>query len=195
MVMFHVALWRERLWNGLADAAEGRPVNTQPGDIDEFNDAEIAGAAGMSLADAAARADAALTSLIAMLETMGDQPFKWYMADTTAEAIVRNSYIHPRVHLAEQFVERGDVARGQALLEESASEMRRAEAPAHLLGAALYNLAGVRTAQGRHEEALALLEEALPVRPDLKVGAATDPDLAPLRDSPRFHALIEDQPA
>jgi tetratricopeptide (TPR) repeat protein len=172
-----------------------RPVNAQPGDIDEFNDAEMAGAAGMSLADAAARADAALTSPIAMLETMGDQPFKWYMADTTAEAIVRNSYIHPRVHLAEQFVERGDVARGQALLEESASEMRRAEAPAHLLGAALYNLAGVRTAQGRHEEALALLEEALPVRPDLKVGAATDPDLAPLRDSPRFHALIEDQPA
>jgi tetratricopeptide (TPR) repeat protein len=73
--------------------------------------------------------------------------------------------------------------------------MRRAEAPAHLLGAALYNLAGVRTAQGRPEEALALLEEALPMRPDLNVGAATDPDLAPLRDSPRFHTLIEDQPA
>lgn len=194
MVMVHIAQWRERLWNALAETAEGRPVNPPQGDIDELNDAAMAGDAGVSLADAAARADAALTSIIAMLETNGDQPFKWYMADTTAEAIVRNSYIHPRMHIAEQFIERGNVTRGQALFEESASEMRRLEAPAHILGAALYNVAGVRTAQGRIDEALGVLEEALPMRQDLKSGAATDPDLAPLRELPRFRALIEDAP-
>jgi tetratricopeptide (TPR) repeat protein len=193
MVMFHVAQWRERLWNALADATEGRPVNAPPGNIDELNDAEMAGAGGVSLADAAARSDAALTSLIAMWETMGDQPFKWYMADTTAEALVRNSYIHPRIHLSEQFLERGDVVRSQGIVEESASEMRRLQAPGHILGAALYNLAAVRAAQGRADDALALLEEALPMRPDLKAAAATEPDLAPLRDSPRFQALVGDQ--
>jgi hypothetical protein len=195
MVMFHIAQWRERLWNGLADAAEGRPVNSPPVDIDELNDAEMVGAAGVSLADAVARADAALTSIVAILGTSGDQPFKWYMAETTAEAAVRNSYIHPRIHLSEQFIERGNVTRGQALLEESASEMRRLEAPAHILGAALYDVAGVRTAQGRNDEALDLLEEALPMRPDLKAGAAADPDLGPLRESPRFRALMADAPA
>jgi hypothetical protein len=193
MVMFHVAQWRERLWNALADATEGRPVNAPPGNIDELNDAEMAGAGGVSLADAAARSDAALTSLIAMWETMGDQPFKWYMADTTAEALVRNSYIHPRIHLSEQFLERGDVVRSQGIVEESASEMRRLQAPGHILGAALYNLAAVRAAQGRADDALALLEEGLPMRPDLKAAAATEPDLAPLRDSPRFQALVGDQ--
>jgi hypothetical protein len=39
MVMFHLAQWRERLWDALADATEGRPVNAPPGDIDELNNA------------------------------------------------------------------------------------------------------------------------------------------------------------
>jgi hypothetical protein len=191
MVMFHLAKWRDRLWNALAEAAEGRPVNAPPGNIDELNDAEMAGSAEMSLADAAAHSDAALTSLIAMWEALGDRPFNWYMAATTGEALIRNSYIHPRIHLADQFVERGDAARSQKLLEESAMEMRGAEAPGLILGAALYNLAGVRVAQDRIEDALALLEEGLPMRPDLKPVAAEDPDLAPLRDSPRFRALLD----
>jgi hypothetical protein len=191
MMFFHVAQWRDRLWNGLAGAGEGRPVNPPEGDIDELNDAEMAGADGVSLADAAARSDAALTSLIAMFETMGDRPFNWYTAETTAEALIRNSYIHPRIHLADQYVQRGAVARSRRLLEESASEMRRAEAPGHILGAALYNLAAVRVAQDRVEEALALLEEGLPMRRDLKAVAREDPDLASLRDSTRFRALTQ----
>jgi len=190
MTMFHLAQWRDRLWNGLGEAAAERPVNAPPGDIDELNDAEMAGASEVSLADAAARSDAALTSIMAMFETLGDRPFNWYMAETTGEAILRNSYLHPRIHLADQFMQRGDVSRSQRLTEETVSELREAEAPERLVGAALYNLAAVRAAQDRSEEALALLEEGLAMRPDLKAGAAQDPDLAPLRESARFRALI-----
>ena len=192
MVFFHLAKWRERLWNAMAGASEGRPVDAPAGNIDELNDREMKGAAGVSLADASARSDAALTSLIAMLETMGDVPFTWYAAATTGEALVRNSYIHPRIHLADQFLQRGDVARSQRLLEDSASEMRRVDAPGHILGGALYNLAGVRASQDRIEEALALLEESLPMRQDLKAMARDDPDLALLRDTLRFRALTQD---
>ena len=191
MMFFHLALWRERLWNALASASEERPVDAPQGSIDELNDREMKGAAGVSLADAAARSDAALTSLIAMLETMGDVPFKWYAAETVGEAIVRNSYVHPRIHLADQLLRSGDEERSRGLLEVSATEMRRAEAPGHILGAALYNLAGVRAAQSRVDEALDLLEEALPMRPDLRAAAADDGDLAPLRDLPRFRAITE----
>jgi len=125
-----------------------------------------------------------------MFETMGDVPFTWFTAETSAAALVRNSYIHPRVHLADQYLQSGDVARSQRIIEESANEMQRTEAPGHILGGALYNLAGVRVTQDRVDEALSLLEEGLPMRPDLKVVAANDPDLAPLRDSQRFQVLI-----
>jgi hypothetical protein len=194
MMFFHVARWRERLWNGLADAGEGRPANPPENTIDELNDAEMAGAGNVSLADAAARSEAAFTSLIAMFETMGDVPFSWFTAETSAEALVRNSYIHPRVHLADQYLQSGDVARSRRIIEESADEMRRTEAPGHILGAALYNLAGVRVAEDRIDEALSLLEEGLPMRADLKIVAAKDPDLAPLRDSERFRALTSPLP-
>jgi hypothetical protein len=194
MTMFHIAQWRERLWNGLTEVAAERPVNAPPGDIDEFNDAEMAGAAGVSLADAAARSDAALTSIMAMWEAIGDRPFKWYISETTGEAIIRNSYLHPRIHLADQFLERGEVARSQRLVEETAAELRAAEAPERVLGAALYNLAVVRAAQIRIDDALALLEEGLPMRPDLRAAAVVDPDLAPLRDSPRFRVMVGSEP-
>lgn len=191
MTMFHLALWRERLWNGLTEAAAERPVNAPPGDIDELNDAEMAGAAGVSLADAAARSDAALTSIIAMWETFGDRPFNWYISETSGEAILRNSFLHPRIHLADQFLERGEASRSDRLVEETVSDLRAAEAPTRVLGAAIYNLAAVRARQGRSDEALAHLEEGLAMREDLKAAAAEDPDLASLHESARFRALTE----
>jgi hypothetical protein len=189
--MFHLAQWRDRLWNGLSEAAAERPINAPPGDIDEFNDAEMAGAAGVSLADAAARSEAALTSIIAMWETLGDRPFDWYISETTGEAILRNSYLHARNHLADQFLELGEVARSQQLTEETANDLRAVEAPGRVLGAALINLAAVRVAQLRNDEALDLLEEGLAMRPDLKAAAAELDDFESVRGEPRFRALTQ----
>jgi tetratricopeptide (TPR) repeat protein len=188
---FHLAQWRERLRNALSEGAAGRRVNAPIGNIDELNDVEMAGAGDVTLAGEAARSEAALTSLIAMLAAAGEQPFTWYMAATTAEAIVRNSYLHPRIHIADQFRERGDVRRSDRLFEETASELRKVEAPGHLLGAALFNLASVRATQGRSDEALTLLEEALPMRPDLRAILPGDPEFAALRESPRFRTLLD----
>lgn len=191
MTMFHIAQWRDRLWNGLTETAAERPVNAPPGDIDELNDAEMVGATGVSLVDAAARSEAALTSIIAMWETLGDRPFNWYISETTGEAILRNSYLHPRIHLADQFLQRGDAARSQRLTEETASELRAVEAPERVLGAALYNLAAVRATQLRSDEALDLLEESLAMREDLRTGAAANEDFASVRGEPRFRALTQ----
>lgn len=190
MTMFHIANWRERLWNGLTEAAAERPVTAPPGNIDELNDAEMVGAVGVSLADAAARSDAALTSIVAMWETIGDQPLKWYVSETTGEAIMRNSYLHPRIHLAHQYLERGEAERSHRLTEETVAELRAVEAPGRVLGAALYNLAAIRATQERSDEALDLLEESLAMREDMKATAAEDEDFASVRNDSRFRALI-----
>ena len=188
LIFFHLAQWRGRLRRALAEEREGRPYGPLAVDIDALNDAELPQGAGMSLRDAAARADEEMAGLIDLADA--ERPFAWGPATTVAEALIRNSYIHPRNHMAGYLKENGDEAGAHRLLEEAATELRRAGAPPLSLGAALYNLAAVRVAQGRTEEALDLLDEAVALRPDLAAAAAADADLATLKGNARFDALL-----
>jgi tetratricopeptide (TPR) repeat protein len=190
LTMFHLARWRGRLRHAMSQFAEGRPFEPPPGSVDEFNDAELTAGAELSLAGAAAQSDAAFGELLELWASLGDRPFKWYMATTTAEALVRNSYSHPRIHMGQYYLDRSNDRRAHELFEESAAELRRAQATPHILGAALCNLAGARAMQGRFDEALELLEEGLPMRTDLIAPVATEPDFEKVRDSPRFRALV-----
>src|ERR1700674_1823962 len=171
LVMFHISMWRERLRDALTEFRHSRPYAAPPENIDEVNDAELASGIGTPLADAAARSDKLLTELIALAGELGDRPFKWFSATTTGEALLRNSYSHPRVHLVAYLRENGGRDRAHRMLEDAASEMREISAPASALGAALYNLACGRVDQDRLDDALELLVEEFPLRPDLKDGS------------------------
>lgn len=190
LIMFHISMWRERLRDALTEFRHARPYAAPPENIDEVNDAELASGIGTPLADAAARSDKLLTELIALAGELGDRPFKWFTATTTGEALLRNSCTHPRVHIVAYLMENDQRDRAYRILEEAASEMREISAPASALGAALYNLACGRVDQDRLDDALELLVEAFPLRPDLKEAAKGDPDLAALRDNPGFKALV-----
>ncbi len=189
LLMAHIASWREQLRAALIEASRGQRVSGPPTDIDAFNAAELARSAGISLDEGATRADALLGDLIDLWATLGDRPFRWFTAETTGEALVRNSYHHPRVHLAGHHVERGDRVSGYRIFEVSVDQLRGAGAPPHTLGSAVYNLAGARVGQGRLAEALTMLEEAIQMRPDIRSIADDDPDLAPLKNDARFKAL------
>jgi hypothetical protein len=56
-------------------------------------------------------------------------------------------------------------------------------------GLVLFNLACAEVRLGRHDDALEHLERAVALDPELRENAATDDDLAPLREDPRFAAL------
>jgi tetratricopeptide (TPR) repeat protein len=190
LIFFHLAQWRERLRGALSDFHAGREYKPPPQNIDEFNDRELAMGHRVPLSQAVTRADAALAALIDLSETVGDQPFTWNLTRTTGDALVRNSYMHPRVHLSAYLRENGEIAGAQQLVEETAHDLRELWPRPLILGAALFNLAAARVAQGRKDEALELLEEAAPMRPDLAEAAAGDPDLAPLKDDERFEKMI-----
>ncbi len=190
LLMAHIASWREQLRGSLIEASRGEPVSGPPLDIDAFNAVVLARNAGISLEEAAARADALLVDQIDLWATLGDRPFSWFTAKTTGEALVRNSYLHPRNHLAEHYLERGDRTRGSDVFDETAGELRRADTPGHILGPAIYSLASARVAQGRNDEAMELLAEAFAMREELRSDARKDPDLAPLKTHPGFQALI-----
>jgi len=54
----------------------------------------------------------------------------------------------------------------------------------------LYNIACLESRLGHQDEALEPLERSLAASPEFKKIAATDDDLAPLHDDPRFQALV-----
>jgi DinB family protein len=191
LLLFHVYRWRERLRNGLRQLRDGQAVTPPPENVDELNDRELQQGRGVSLRDAAERADATLAELIELYRAVGEKRLKWYIAETTGEALVRHSYFHPRNHIGEHFIERGDRQRGRLIFEETVADLRAAEAPHHTLGPALVNLANVRIGDGQVDVALRLLGEGLPMRPDLRTAVANDPEFAPLKGDSRFQALIK----
>src|ERR1700730_18481023 len=129
LLMAHIASWRNRLRDSLIEVSRGLPVSGPPADIDGVNAAQLARDAGISLEEAATRAETGLADLLDLWATIGDRPFSWFTAKTIGEALVRNSYIHPRRHLAEHYVERGDRVRGDRLKNETLAELRRVGAP------------------------------------------------------------------
>jgi hypothetical protein len=187
--MFHIAQWRGRLRNALTDDRAGRQHAPFTGNVDELNDAELPKGAAVPLAEAAAHADEELAQLIELAAQ--DGPFKWGPTGTVAEALIRNSYIHPRNHMSAYLRENGDGPAADRMIEEAATALRNAAAPPFCLGAALYNLVGVRVRQGRPSDALDLLEEAAPMRSDLAAAAAGDADLLLLHSDPRFQAIVK----
>ena len=191
LVMFHICMWRERMKNALTDVREGRVYTPGPENVDEANDAELAGGLGVALVDIAERSDILLASLIKLWEEVGERPFKWYSNNTTTQALLGNSYVHPRNHIVAYLTENGDLAGAYRLLEDAASDMREVAAPPTTLGVALYNFACACATQDRVDEALELLVEAFPMRPDLKEHALADPDLEALHDNPGFKALVK----
>lgn len=193
LLMFHLGMWRERMRNALTATAEGRTPGPPPPleQQDEFNDAELANGIGTPLADAAARSDHLIGEIIELYERLGERPFDWYAAKNTTEAVLRNSYTHPRTHLFEYLKENGDSDRANELFELAYADMKTAEAPPLIMATVLYNLACVRAIQGRLDDAIESLEQAVHLRPQMKNDAPKDSDLAVLYDDPRFQELVK----
>ncbi len=190
--MFHVGMWRERMRNALTEMSEDRPYTPPPEDLDDFNNAELPNGIGTPLSDAAARSDHLLGEIIKLYAQVGERPMTWYRSRTTTEAVLVNSYIHPRVHMYEYLRENGELGRANRLLEDAEAQMRAMEAPALQLSAAIYNLACARCSQGRLDEAIKGLKEAFEIRPELKKLAVGDSDLVAIHNDPRFKELVAD---
>ena len=188
LIFFHCAQWRGRLRDALV-AFEAGDEYTQPGNIDDLNDRELPDGDGLLLVEAAARADLLLGELMVLSGRLVDRYFQWTITRTCGDAIVRNSYFHPRLHLTAYLQQNGEDRRAHQLLENTVGELRELWPAPVILGASLYNLAAARVAQERPEQAIDLLEEAAPMRPDILLHAPGDPDLAPLKGNRRFEAL------
>jgi hypothetical protein len=194
LLMFHLGMWRERMRTRLQDMAEGRTPSPPPANVDEVNDAEIANGIGTPLADASARSDHLLGEIIELYGKVGHRPLEWYRWKTTTEAVIGNSYLHPRSHLYEYLKENGETDLANRLFEDAVTDLADMKGVPMLHATVVYNLACARANQGRLDEALAAVQLAISLRPDIKGWAPTDEDLRPLWDDARFKRLVERSP-
>ena len=125
--MFHVAMWRERMRDSLKAATQGSEYRLS-GTRDEINDAELANGIGTPLSDAAARSEQLLSEIVELVDAVGDRPIQWLAEVSSTDAVLRNSYSHPRRHICEYLAENGDAAGARKLLDEGLSELRQASA-------------------------------------------------------------------
>lgn len=121
--MFHIAMWRERMRDALAAAIEGRTY-ARAGTVDEINDAELPNGIGTPLTDAAARADHLLSEIAELVPKAGDTQIDWFGQRSVAEAVLRNSYSHPRRHICEYLTENGDADQAQRLVADALTELQ-----------------------------------------------------------------------
>ncbi|HKC19446.1 MAG TPA: hypothetical protein VKE27_07405 [Candidatus Dormibacteraeota bacterium] len=131
-MMFHVAMWRERMRDALKTTIDGGEYSL-PGTRDEINDAELPKGIGTPLADAAARADHLLTEVIELFAIIGDKQIKWFSQVSTQESLLRNSYTHPRRHMYDYLTENGESEQARKLVEDGLRELREMSASDYVM--------------------------------------------------------------
>ncbi len=105
------------------------------------------------------------------------------------QVIVRGFW-HPTGHLGEYYLAHAQPDRAVTLATHAVATASYLGAPDPARGMASYNLACAQARANLPDEAAAALREAVRLNPDVRVNARRDPDLAILRDSGQFEAML-----
>lgn len=144
-----------------------------------------------ALADARRASDLLVAGVQALSEAhlIDTQAFPWQDGRPLWRSVVGNGFEHPLEHLAHFYRERGDLARAQRLMERQTEGMFALDPSDEARGGMYYNQGCFWALAGQPDRAIALLREALTLRPDLIDWSHQDTDLVSLRDLPDFQAI------
>jgi len=189
----HNSMWQQRAIERMtAILRDEEPPNT-----DEYlaiNDAHFELYRERSWADTVAEAERTYRALVDLTRSLSEMdltdPVRFAKANgrPLLRHIVSNGFEHPEMHLAQLYVERGEVEHATQLQEEATARLE--ELPEER-GTARYNLACYYALAGQKAKALIELKTALTVNPGLMEWSKQDTDLNSLRDDPAYQALYQ----
>jgi hypothetical protein len=104
--------------------------------------------------------------------------------------IIVRGFWHPLGHIGDYYLSHGQTARAGTLAAQAVAMASYLEAPDPARGMAAYNLACAQAQSSQQAGAVATLQLAIGLNPDLRANAASDQDLACLRDTGQLDALL-----
>ena len=195
-VVLHIAFWKNRQAERLAAAARGEaPV--EPEHYEQVNARvfeEWRERPWQTVIDESERVFDALVAQVRAFDpdALADPPrYEWQNGRSLLSSLVGNGFWHPESHIAQCYIDRGDLPRATRMQEDLTEQLVQYGDQLAPRAEALYNLACFYALSGQADRALALLPEALRLQPDLVAWSKEDTDLISLHDLPAYHALYE----
>ena len=194
--VLHIAFWKNRQVERLAAAARGET----PVELEHYEQVnarvfeEWRARPWQAVIDESERVFEALVAQVREFDPaalVDPNRYEWQNGRALLSSVVGNGFWHPESHIAQCYVDRGDLPRATRMQEELTEQLGQYGDQLVPRGEALYNLACFYAASGQADQALALLPEALRLQPDVVEWSKEDPDLVPLHELPAYQALYE----
>jgi len=193
----HATFWTERLVTQLQAATGGEP----PGSIEDYqktNDEVYETNKDRSWEDVLAWAEEVSRQVQTAFDTVSEE----MLADPERpegtgslplwQNVAFTGAYHPMHHIADIYLERGDIQGAQAVQESVAEGLAGLDESDAWQGRTQYNLACFYALHDKPQRALALLKTALKLSPNLLEWSKQDSDLDSLRELPEFQAMVAD---
>lgn len=193
-VLVHIGEWQRRFAKRLT-----RPRDEQPaeGADDNVTNAEIFHQYSQSPWDEIrALVDEGGHTFIQQVEKLSEEmlndsnAFVWQNQRPLWQDIAGTGLQHPLIHLVSTYIQRGDSASTDRLMDLLDRQSRILDSTPSWLGTAVYNNGCFFALLGQRERALKAVSEAIKLNPSLADWAPKDTDLVSLHDDQVFQDLI-----
>ena len=199
-ILVNIMIWKEAQTQKLAMAVRGEtpPEWRDMQVVNAINDSARERYRGVSFQDVQQEAGRVFAALVAQVESMSEdelsnpERYEWADGGALWHETLGNGLWHPFSQMVALSMQRDDRETAVQLQEKLLEAAHRADLPPETVGVVLYNQACFFATHDWPEKALALLPEALRLRPTLVEWSKHDSDLDSLRADPHFQALYED---
>ncbi|QBD75429.1 ClbS/DfsB family four-helix bundle protein [Ktedonosporobacter rubrisoli] len=185
-LLAHMAAWKARGAERLTALARGTTLPMQKS-LDQFNEEKFLASQSLSWQEVQEEALRAFATLMEQVEKLPQEVFM--KPEELVWQIMACGGKHPYRHLAEFYLQRGEIQPAMQIYDELIEVLRAMPLPPAELGRAIYQLACFSALAGLHNRSLMALAEALQLEPTAREWLEQESVLDPLRSLPAFQAL------